>query len=87
MDCITKPVEGFDDYGRVWSEKSHKWLKPGLNKKGYFMVSLCHDGEYFTKKIHRLVAEAFIPNNDPKQNDTVDHIDGDKTNNEVSNLR
>ena len=39
------------------------------------------------KLVHRLVAEAFIPNDDPETKDTVDHIDGNKSNNEASNLR
>lgn len=40
-----------------------------------------------TALIHRLVANAFVVNDNPKENDTVDHIDGNKHNNKASNLR
>ena len=87
------PVEGFDDYfvsrdGRVWSTKGKgRWLKPAPNTRGYLAVVLCRDGKTFTKMIHRLVAEAFVPNDDPEHKDTIDHIDNDKTNNRADNLQ
>lgn len=59
--------------------------KPCLSGKGYLKVTLCKDG---TKKyvfIHRLVAQMFIPN--PENKLTVDHIDRNKLNNNVNNLR
>jgi len=51
---------------------------------GYEKVRLIHKGKDRTVRIHRLVAEAFIPN--PYKKDTVNHIDGNKQNNVVSNL-
>lgn len=51
---------------------------------GYHNVSFSVDGKVTKHKVHRLVAAAFIPNHEDKF--TVNHIDGDKTNNEVSNL-
>lgn len=69
----------------VWSDRYKKFLNPG-NTNGYESVSLYRDGKGYGKLVHRLVAEAFIPNNDPTK-DTVDHIDGNKLNNNVSNLR
>lgn len=56
----------------------------GKDSKGYKIVSLRKNKKGFTKKIHRLVAEAFIPNfNNLPQ---VNHIDGNKLNNTVQNL-
>ena len=87
------PVEGFDDYfvsrdGRVWSTKGKgRWLKSAPDGSGYLKVVLCRDGKTFNKKIHRLVAEAFVPNDDPVYKDTVDHKDNDKTNNCAANLQ
>lgn len=55
------------------------------SKDGYLMLNWkTLDGKQHSKPIHRIVAEAFIPN--PEQKDTVNHIDGDKTNNNVDNL-
>lgn len=56
-------------------------LKPAPNKKGYLMVVLCKDGKMKTYLVHRLVAEAFIPN--PQSLPQVNHKDEDKTNNFV----
>ena len=71
------------DDGRVWSYKTNKFLTPWLNR-GYLQVSLCNNGIKKKFSIHRLVAEAYIPNPDNKPQ--VDHKDGDRTNNTVENL-
>lgn len=52
--------------------------------KGYEIVDLYKNGKRKTVRVHRLVAEAFIPNNDNKPE--VNHIDGNKHNNNVDNL-
>ena len=87
-----KAIAGYEglyevsDLGRVkslWHGKE-KILKPGKNNFGYLQVVLYKDGHEKTVKIHRLVAEAFIPN--AQGLDTVNHKDEVKTNNTVSNL-
>lgn len=65
--------------------KRGKPMKAVDNGRGYGIVSLYVDGKVMTKAVHRLVAEAFIIN--LKGLPEVDHIDADKTNNHVSNLR
>lgn len=59
-------------------------LKQETSYRGYKQVSLYKDGKKHQKFVHRLVAEAFIPNPDNKPE--VNHKDTDKTNNAVSNL-
>ena len=59
-------------------------LKPFLTKDGYEMVELCKNNKAAHKRVNRLVAIAFIPNNQNKPQ--VNHIDGNKLNNCVENL-
>ena len=87
-----KAIAGYEglyevsDLGRVkslWYGKE-KILKPRETHGGYLHVCLCKDGKVEQPKIHRLVAEAFIPN--PNNLETVNHKDEVKTNNVASNL-
>lgn len=73
-------------YGRVKSRSNGKEtiLKSDLNSSGYHRVSLYKNGKRTRYFIHRLVAEAFVPN--PENLPLVNHIDEDKENNEVTNL-
>jgi hypothetical protein len=61
-------------------------LKGTIGRWGYRVVDLYVDGKRSTRKVHRLVAEEFIIEN-PDGKGQVDHIDRDKLNNHVSNLR
>lgn len=61
-----------------------KELKPAPDKKGYKRVGLSINGKLLTKKLHRLVAECFISNFCDKPQ--VNHIDGNKANNYITNL-
>lgn len=56
----------------------------GSHDKGYEYVQLSKNGHHYTKKVHRIVAEAFIPN--PENKPEVNHIDGNTLNNQVNNL-
>ena len=90
MDLHPKKIEDFEGYwiypdGRVFSERSERFLTATLSRKDYLQVNLRQNGATRKKRIHRLVAEAFIPN--PENKFQVDHIDNDKTNNNVSNLQ
>lgn len=67
-----------------------KRLKPGRmktivrNNRGYCCIMICHNGKTITRLLHRLVAEAFVPNTDNKPQ--VNHIDGNIENNSAVNL-
>ena len=84
---MLKLIEGTDKYyisdeGYVLSNK--KKLKPRPTRFGYLRVHIKINGEYKDKYIHRLVAEYYIPN--PNNYPEVNHLDGDKSNNNVNNL-
>jgi hypothetical protein len=87
-----KNIEGYEgsyqvsNEGRVKSCKfgKEKILKPRKDTNGYLQVNLCKDGKPVWKLVHRLVAEAFLPN--PNNYEQVNHKDECKTNNNVDNL-
>lgn len=84
-----KAIQGFENLysvsrvGKVFSHRSNTFLKTSENAK-YKTVTLCGNGYRKVEYIHRLVALAFIPN--PDNLPEVNHKDGDRFNNEVSNL-
>lgn len=76
-----KSLERYDVSGRLIREKI---LKPCPEHYGYLVVTLCTGTISKVFKVHRLVAEAFIPN--PNNLPQINHKDEDKTNNNVNNL-
>lgn len=90
IEEIWKDIEEYEgiyqvsNLGNVRNNKS-KIIKSRVTKSGYVIIDLNKEGKKKTKYIHRLVAEAFIPNPDNKP--CVDHLDTNKQNNEVDNLR
>ena len=92
LDIILKPfpicLDGYESKykvsndGRIWSEYLNGYLKPYYSKGGYMRVKV-NFGERNKKfMVHRLVAMAFIPNNDVNKT-KVDHIDSNRVNNNV----
>ncbi len=72
------------DKGRCHRNLNEKLLKPIETYNGYLRVELRKNNNKKRIRIHRLVAETFIPN--PENKSEVNHIDGNKHNNKVSNL-
>ena len=87
MKEVWKEVVGYEDLyqvSNIGNVKRIKLLKPYIDRKGYYFVNLSKNGKVKCYRVHQLVAKAFIPN----QNNYIEinHIDGIKTNNCVSNL-
>ena len=71
--------------GKIWSKNKQDFMSLVTVRSGVERVSLFKGGVRKEYAVHRLVAEAFIPN--PHNKAQVDHIDGDKQHNAVINLR
>lgn len=85
-----KLIDGFggtysvNNYGEVRNNKTGKLMKPRKNETGYLRINLTKNGKPKCMRVHRLVAQAFIPN--PENKLQVNHIDFNRENNCVSNL-
>ena len=72
--------------GKVRNDNTKKLKRPYINKQnGYMYVDLWENNKSTKCPIHRLLAETFIPN--PENKPCVDHKDGNRQNNSLSNLR
>jgi len=85
-----RTISGYEGFYAVNSNSEIFNLKTGIKKKpslsncGYYVVDLFKNGERETLLVHRIVAKAFLDNKEFKP--TVNHKDGNKLNNKVSNL-
>ena len=95
MEEVWRPVVGYEglyevsSLGNVRSLPNNRHKEPllltqAVHWKGYLRVALRKKGERKYKRVHRLVAEAFIPN--PENKPTVNHKDGQRSNNCLDNL-
>ena len=95
MQEIWRDIEGFSgeyqvsNLGRIKSNKGYanikeRILKQSPSTKGYLQVCLRYNSKQKTYRVHRLVAQTFLPN--PENLPQVNHKDEDKTNNCVTNL-
>lgn len=74
------------EYGDIKNTKTNKIRKTRASSKhGYIEIDLYKDASCSWKRVHRLVAEAFIPN--PENLSVVMHLDNNKTNNHYTNLK
>lgn len=73
-----------NDMGKVRNSNGQILKARPIGRRGYLAVRICRDRKTKILYVHRLVAEAFIPN--PENKPIVNHLDGDKKNNDVSNL-
>ena len=83
----------FEDYydyiifstGKVYSLKQNRFLKSSLNTYGYFVIDLTKNKKSKLFFLHRMLGICFLEN--PHNFTTIDHIDRDRQNNKISNLR
>jgi len=75
---------GINKSGDIFSYISNKTIKPYLHRDGYLQIYLCKNGKKKNIKIHRLVAQIFVPNINNKPQ--VNHKNGNKKDNYFENL-
>lgn len=85
-----KPITGWEDYYEITdnldivNKLTGKILKPYKNSQGYMVVTLCVNQIKKIVSMHRLVAEAFIPN--PENKPEVNHINNNRQDYSIANL-
>lgn len=70
--------------GKLFSTRSGKFLRPRMDRYGYFYYVISINSVRYTLKAHRLVAQAFLPN--PEEKPTVNHKNGVRSDNRKGNL-
>lgn len=85
--CAKHPKYICSNLGRIANKTTGFILKPQINKKGYYTITLSDIYKCPVKyNLHRIIAETFIENPNPDKYNHVNHIDEDKRNNRIDNL-
>ena len=79
------PLYSASNYGRIRNDKTGRIMRMQVGTRGYLILTLRRDNRQVPQLVHRLVAEAFLGGLHPGLD--VNHIDGDKTNNQLNNLQ
>ena len=87
------PIPGHETYysvdidnNKVYSDRHDRYMKPYINSNGYYIIQLSKNGKKKICKLHRLLYQAHH-NVKLTSDQFIDHIDRDKLNNDISNLR
>lgn len=92
FDEALRPITGYEGCysvtpdGRVRSDRNSRWLVSFIGRHGYPAVTLSVNGRTRQFLVHRLVALAWIPNDDPARKTQVNHLSGVKSDNRRENL-
>lgn len=78
------PNYTIDINGNVFDIEKNKYCHFNKDNYGYILVNLRKNNNWYKRKVHRLLALAYLPN--PNNKCDVNHIDGNKSNNNLSNL-
>lgn len=73
--------------GKVWSYRRKAWLTGWIQNNGYHYVLLSHRGKKYNRRVHILVAEAYLERPDDEKYTDVGHLDDCRTHNWVGNLK
>lgn len=85
------PIEEFPGYsisesGRVRNDETQRYLALTRNQQGIIQVGLSKDGVQYKRGVALLVAKAFLPPPVPNSFDSIINLDGDRSNNDYTNL-
>ncbi len=84
-----KTIAGLEKYGiteagEIFNLETGRRLKTYTNAYGYETAQFTYRKKHYIRTVHRLIAQAYIPN--PEQKPCINHIDGNKLNNRIENL-